>query len=142
MARLQKSLREAALVTVQGMMIYPENLEQVLKTLEMSSYMLNPELTDELAANMKSHLKLKWGKFVLKRNDPISLEHFAMWLNNITNAACITSIFTGKIEGDSDDKSNTFHMKDGKKRNSDIVLTVTDDNTKTETLPKPKICSM
>ncbi|CAG7821956.1 unnamed protein product, partial [Allacma fusca] len=75
-----------------------QNLVATMRILKGTSYMLHPELTEELASKMPSHLKLKWGKFVLKQPSPITLEHFASWLDLIANAASITSTFTAEPE--------------------------------------------
>ncbi|CAG7832144.1 unnamed protein product [Allacma fusca] len=68
-------------------------MARLQKNLKGTAYMLNPELTEELVSKLTSHLKLKWGKFVLRQSDPITLKHLANWLDNVANAASITSSF-------------------------------------------------
>ncbi|CAG7731099.1 unnamed protein product [Allacma fusca] len=150
MARLQKSLRGAALATVQGRMISPENLEQVLMTLEMRfgrpdivvRTLIEKTRKTPITKDDKLEMLITFPNLVQNLVSTMRVLKGSSYMLNPELPEEFAAKMPSKIEDDSDVKSNTFHRKDGKKRNSDIELKATDDNKKTETLPKPKICSI
>ncbi|CAG7823358.1 unnamed protein product, partial [Allacma fusca] len=121
-ARKTPSPKEAKLEMLITFSNAVQNLVAIMRILKGTAYMLNPELTEELVSKLPSHLKLKWGKFVLKQSDPITLEHLANWLDNVANAASITSSFVFETD------SKPGYKKDDRfKKKPETVLTVTED---------------
>ncbi|CAG7716776.1 unnamed protein product [Allacma fusca] len=136
-ARKTSSPNEDKLETLISFSNTVQNLVANMRILKGTLYMLNPELTDELASKMPSHLKLKWGRFVLKQSDPITLDHFANWLDSVANAASITSIFTSKTVSENVDNTSLHQRRDRKRNFANTVLTVTEDK-KNENASKAK----
>ncbi|CAG7724183.1 unnamed protein product [Allacma fusca] len=125
MARLQRSLKGAALQTVQGMMISPENLDIVLRTLEISfgrpdiiirtlieKARKTPSPKEEKLKMLITFSNAVQNLVATMRVLKVTLEHFADW---ITNAASITSILIQESE------AKPAQKRDGKGKKTDSV---------------------
>lgn len=67
------------------------NVVSIMKTLNSTGHLQNPQLLKDLLYKLPDTLKLKWGEVVVSKKGLVNLQDFSQWIGEVANAACYVS---------------------------------------------------
>lgn len=102
------------------------NMVNTMKTLRKNAHLMNPQLIRELVNKLPMHYKIKWGKYMLKCGNEVTLNDFADWLRKCAQVASLVGPTNVPTYDHSNWKQTTVANKTGFKKPT-VLLTNTID---------------